>query len=172
MKKFFGRITSVKFWHWLLPVLTFGLVFGLCQLDAPLYAQPIVRVAKVVNDRRVRQVDNFGNVDAKTKQQVSGRLLNTTKHGRQVRFTNTFSGSGALDTRLRVGEEVFMQRQKRGYQMQDVKRDGVVLGLLAATLVLMALVVKRRAVLIFGSLLANVLLLLVTLHLETSPANQ
>ncbi|KRN23075.1 multitransmembrane protein [Lacticaseibacillus camelliae DSM 22697 = JCM 13995] len=155
-----------------MPILAFLLVFGLCAFDAPLYTQPVVRVTFVNNDRAQRAVDNFDNVDHTTKQHITGQLLNTSRRGHLVRFGNTFSASGAMDARLRTGQSVFVQRQNGGYQMLDVKRDGVVLGLLAATLVLMALVVKRRVWLTFGSLFANVLLLLVTLHLETSPANQ
>lgn len=172
MKKFYAKIMSVKRWRWLLPVVAFLLVFGLCELDAPLYPQPLVRLTHVQNERPERQEDNFDNVDHTTQQHVVGRLLNTSRRGQLVRFGNTFSASGAMDTQLRVGQSVFVQRQNGGYQMLDVKRDGVVLGLLAATLTLMVLVVKRRVWLTFGSLLANVLLLLITLHLETSPANQ
>lgn len=172
MKKFYGKIISGSQWRWLLPLLAFLLVFGLCEFDAPLYPQPVVRLTRVHNEQPQRQVDNFNNVDHTTQQHVSGRLLNTARRGQRVRFSNTFSASGALDTRLRAGQSVFVQRQNGSYQLQDVKRDGVVLGLLAATLTLMALVVKRRVWLTFGSLLANVILLLITLHLETSPANQ
>ncbi|MFD1393195.1 YibE/F family protein [Lacticaseibacillus jixianensis] len=172
MKKFCGRITSGKEWRWLLPLLVFAAVFGLAELDAPLYPQPLVRVTVATSARPQRQVDNFGNVDHTTAQKITGRLLNTRSRGQVVHFSNTFSASGALDVKLRRGQVVFVQRQNAGYQLQDVKRDGVVLGLLAATLTLMVLVIRRRAWLVVGSLLANVALLQVTLHLETSPANQ
>lgn len=168
MMKSYAKTILAKPWRWLLPVLSFFVILGFTRLDAPLYHQPIVQVTAVHTGKAQKQVDNFDNHDVTHHQQVQAKFLNTARRGQVITLSNTYSGSGALDTPLRRGDQVFVERQAGHYQLKDEKRDGAVLGLLAATICLMALVMKKRVWLTFGSILANVVLLLVTLHVETT----
>ncbi|WP_461225046.1 YibE/F family protein [Lacticaseibacillus suihuaensis] len=153
-------------WRYLLPVLVFALGFGLARLDAGLYRQPIAQVTTVRVSHTATQKDNLGNNDRLTTQKVAARLLNTARRGQVIHFTNVYSYSGAMDSRLVQGSQVFVSRTNGGYQLRDRKRDGVIIGLFGFAVALLILVMRRRFVLSAVSILANVGLLLVALHVE------
>ncbi|WP_225046702.1 YibE/F family protein [Lacticaseibacillus kribbianus] len=156
-------------WRWLLPVVAFLAFFGGARLDARLYRQPIAQVTAVTATKPKAQTDNLGNRDHLTTQRVAARLLNTAHRGRRLTFTNVYSYSGAMDSRLVVGSQCFVSTTAGGgYQLQNRKRDGIVLALLGFALTLLVLVMRRRFVMSALSILANIALLALALHVELS----
>ncbi|WP_343036860.1 YibE/F family protein [Lacticaseibacillus absianus] len=160
MKTIWARV------KWLAPVLAFLVVLGLARWDAPLYRHPIAQVDAVRVTKQAAQTDNLGNRDQLTTQRISAHLLNTVKRGRRITFTNQYSRSGAMDSKLTVGSQVFVTAQTGGYALMTRKRDGIVLALLAFALTLLVMIMRRRLVMTALSILANIGLLAVTLHVE------
>lgn len=168
MTKSCSKTTWVKWGRWLLPLVAFAVVFALARFSAPLYHAPIVQVTALTSSHRQAVVDNFGNHDVTVTQHVTARWLNTMRRGQRVRLTNQYTKSGAVDSPVAKGQQLFVTHGSRTWQVSDHKRDGVVLGLFAMTLTLLLLVMRRRFWLTAASIGLNTLLFWAALHIEVA----
>lgn len=162
-------ITGRHWWlwlRWLLPAVIFIVLFIGLQFNAGWYHQPVARIESVRTTQVTHPVDNFENHDRQVTQRVRARLLNGTARGRRVTLTNTYTRSGAQDTPLRRGMQVFLTRAGKAYTVTNIKRDAVILALLGATLTLLGLIMGRHFWLTCASLVANGLVFNWALHVE------
>ncbi|WP_125705399.1 YibE/F family protein [Lacticaseibacillus daqingensis] len=165
MNRFYGKTISAKV-KWGLPLLVFAVIFGLARWDAGLYRQPIGQVTAVRTTQTRAITDNLGNRDRTTRQAVTARLLNTEARGRVVHFNHTSVRSGAMDSRLQVGSQVFLSQQNSRFVLLNRKRDGIVLALFGFAVALLVLIMRRRFVMTALSILANIGLLLLVLRVD------
>lgn len=95
------------------------------KFDYVLYHDPIVTISQVKNGKPVKQKDEFQNADTITNQQLVGTVRNGDYKGKQVRFENTFSLSGASDQRYHKGDDVFVIMRQKGEKVtiREAKRD-------------------------------------------------
>lgn len=155
-----------KWWRWLLPILAALLVYGLARCDAFMYPETVAQVTAIKTGKTTPQKDNFGNKDTLTTQHVTARLLNTSKKGQSITLTNQYSQSGAMDAPLAVGDQFFATASHGRWSLHNFKRDAVTLALLAMTIVLLALIMRRRFWLTAISIMLNALVFWAALHIE------
>ena len=151
---------------WLIPFVAAIAVFIGLQFDSGLYTKPVGQVEAVKVVKTTTHQDEDENRDRIVKQQVLVRLLNTAKRGKSITMHNTYSFSGALDNKLRVGEQVFLDVDKGAYTLNNVKRDAILAALLVLTFGLIFLVMGRRAWLTSISILLNTLIFFVAVEWE------
>ncbi len=157
----------MKALKWFLPLLAFVVVWVGMQFSAPLYTQPLARIQATIVTKQTPQVDNFDNHDRLVTQKLKAVLVNTKARGRQLTLHNTYSRSGAEDTRIGVGTQVFLTKNSAGhYTITNIKRDGVLFGLLAATVVLLGLIMRKHLWLTLMSIAANAVVFVLALHVE------
>ncbi|WP_461215292.1 YibE/F family protein [Lacticaseibacillus sp. GG6-2] len=157
----------MKALKWFLPLVAFVAVWLGMQFTAPLYTQPLARIDAATVTRTTPQVDNFNNHDRTTTQKLSAHLLNTKARGQRLTLSNTYSRSGAEDTRIGVGTQVFLTRNSAGhYTISNIKRDAMLFGLLAATVVLLGLIMRKHLWLTLASITANAVVFVLALHVE------
>jgi len=154
-----------KQWWWLLLLIPIITYIG-ARFDAPLYTEPVAQVEQIQTGKSHREIDSNQNTDQLTTQHVTARLLNGSR--KQIKLTNTYSASGALDFPLRVGAQIFVSKTKAGYQLKDEKRDTVLLTVAAGLLVIMALVLRRHFWVTFASLLVNTGIFVLAVHVDIS----
>lgn len=152
---------------WLWPLIAFALVFVGVQFDAGLYQKPIARVTAAKTIKTVAQTDNFENHDHVYTQALTAKLLNTKNRGRILHLRNTYTTSGAEDAQLGVGSQVFLSKNAANhFTISGIKRDAILLGLVAATVVLLGLIMKKHLWLTLASLGANAIVFILALHVE------
>ncbi|WP_407892156.1 YibE/F family protein [Lacticaseibacillus sp. N501-2] len=167
MTRSYGKITLAKWLKWLWPLVAFVVVFVGGQFDAGMYTKPIARVTATKTIRTVAQTDNFDNHDRLHTQALQAKLLNTKNSGQVLHLRNAYSNSGAEDAKLHVGAQVFLsQNAAAHYTISGIKRDATLLALVAATVVLLGLIMKKHLWVTLASLAANAVVFILALHVE------
>lgn len=157
---------SKRWWWWLGAAIIVLLVGVGLRHDAGLYSVPVAQVTSVQNGQAQKEVDSYNNTDYQTKQTITARLLNTEQKGATVHFTNEYTQSGALDSPLKQGNQVFLTKSGSGYQFRDNKRDVVLGVLMVITLLLICLLAAKHALVIIASITANTVLFFSAIHLD------
>lgn len=134
---------------------------------------------KVQNEKIVekhQERDEHGNQDVKTKQQLTGVLLNTKDKGQTLVLSNTYSHSQVYDAKYQVGDILLIKRRTlhTGEQSADIlslKRDRLISYCLLVTLFLLALIGHKQGVLSFVSLIVNtgILVGMTQYYVHTNP---
>jgi uncharacterized membrane protein len=136
--------------------------------DAFLYHTPVAQVTAIVKVTKTSEVDSYNNRDQQIHQVVRVRMLNTNRRGQTIRMGNDYVRSQALDFPLRPGQQVFLTKSKDGYQLNDMKRDAVLGGLLVATIVLLILFAGKHALVTMVSIALNTAVFFWGVHYELS----
>lgn len=152
------------------------LVIGLGALlftfhNEAFYQRPLAKVEQVHNEKAVKQTDEFKNVDWRTKQHLRIKMLNGKYRGHVLTVTNTYSYSGAMDQRYRVGNEIFLTRvhEKNGELHATIagyKRDTVIVFLVWLVILLLLLMMRRQGSLALLSVIVNTILFMLAIELD------
>ncbi|MFC6290860.1 YibE/F family protein [Levilactobacillus angrenensis] len=158
---------------WLVTLLIGGLlVFG-TQHDAALYRDPIMHVTQVTTGPSSKETDDFHNADTQTKQTLHGKILNGQYRGQSLTVTNTYSRSGAMDQRYRVGSQLFVvvhnhQGNHLTATAKDLKRDTPLIFMIWLVVGLLLLIMQFSGFMAFLSVAANGVLFLLAILLNGS----
>jgi uncharacterized membrane protein len=148
-------------------LIILAVVFGL-RHDAGLYHTPVAQVVSIGKTTKTSETDSYNNRDVQIHQVVTARLLNTQAKGQTVKFTNDYVKSQALDFPLSSGQQIFLTKSKGKYQLNDTKRDALLGGLLAATIVLLFMFAGRHAYVTLISITLNTLIFFLGVQRELS----
>lgn len=168
MNKIVNRRTVIAL---MIVVLTGILAWSFVNHNQTLYRQPIGQVIRVKNGQAQKQKDPYDNVDHTTNQVLMVRLMNGQYRGRQVRVSNQFTDSHAMDQRYRVGDQLFLNLQAtKSHQLsatiQGYKRDRVLVLLFWLVLCLLLLIMKFKGALAFLSVLLNAVIFFISIQLD------
>ena len=135
------------------------------------YQRPLAKVEQVHNEKAVKQTDEFKNVDWQTKQHLRIKMLNGKYRGQVLTVTNTYSYSGAMDQKYRVGNEIFLTRvhEKNGELHATIagyKRDTVIVFLVWLVILLLLLMMRRQGSLALLSVIVNTILFMLAIELD------
>ncbi|MCH4123591.1 MAG: YibE/F family protein [Levilactobacillus sp.] len=163
-----GRVLA-----WLVTLLIGGLLVWGTQHDAALYRDPIMRVTQVTTGTSSKETDDFHNTDVQTKQTLHGQILNGQYRGRHLTITNTYSRSGAMDQRYRVGSQLFVvvhdhQDDHLTASAKDLKRDTPLVFMIWLVVGLLLLIMQFSGFMAFLSVAANGVLFLIAILLNGS----
>ena len=163
---------SSSFIRWLLILVVVGLGAILFTFhNESFYQRPLARVEQVRNEKAAKQTDEFKNVDWQTKQYLKIKMLNGKYRGKKLMVTNTYSYSGAMDQRYRVGNEIFLTRvhEKDGLLHATIagyKRDTVIVFLVWLVILLLLLMMKKQGNLALLSVVVNSILFVLAIELD------
>lgn len=163
---------SSSFIRWLLVLVAIGLGAMLFTFhNESFYQRPLARVEQVRNEKAVKQTDEFKNVDWQTKQHLKIKMLNGKYRGQVLTVTNTYSYSGAMDQKYRVGNEIFLTRvhKKNGSLHATIagyKRDTVIVFLTWLVILLLLLMMKKQGSLALLSVVINSILFILAIELD------
>ncbi|CAJ1229166.1 membrane protein [Levilactobacillus zymae] len=168
----FKQTSKVTWWVWLAVLLVGGLLLWGTAHDAVLYHDPIMQVTAVRQHQTTKETDDFQNVDYQTQQTLTGHLLNTKNRGHQLKVTNSYSASGAMDQRYHVGSQLFVVLHHHGGQLsatvKDRKRDTPLVFMLWLVVGLLLLLMQFSGLMAFLSVAANGVLFLLAILLNGS----
>lgn len=158
---------------WLVTLLLGGLIVWGTQHDAALYHDPIMQVTQVTTGQPSKETDDFHNTDTQTKQTLHGKILNGRYRGQHLTVTNTYSLSGAMDQRYRVGSQLFVVvHDHQGAHLtataKDLKRDTPLLFMIWLVVGLLLLIMQFSGFMAFLSVAANGVLFLMAILLNGS----
>lgn len=164
--------STVRWWAWLIAlILGVVLVIG-TQHDAVFYHDPILKVTAVQHQQPTKITDNFQNEDWQTQQTLTGHLLNGQYKGRSLTISNTYSASGAMDQRYRVGSQLFVVLHHHAGQLsatvKGYKRDTALVFMLWLVVGLLLLIMRFSGLMAFLSVAANGVLFLLAILLNGS----
>lgn len=127
--------------------------------DAALYRDPIMRVTAVTQQKATKETDDFQNVDYQTVQTLHGVILNGRYRGNRLTVSNTYSVSGAMDQRYRVGSQLFavahQHHGKFSATVKDRKRDTPLVFMIWLVVGLLLLILRFSGLMAFLSVAAN-----------------
>lgn len=134
--------------------IAIAIVTGFTYFDSFMYHDPIVKVETVRNLQKNTSTDEYKNTDTQITQLVTGKLINTDKRGKKVKFKNTYYRSQLIDTKYSVGQQVILTKN---YSPKNVKRDtSIVFTLGLVVFLLYCMKFDRRK--LFISILINVVI--------------
>lgn len=169
----FFKTKKGRLWTWLLVLLIGGVLVWGTHHDAAIYHDPIMQVTSVRTGATTKETDDFHNVDAQTKQTLQGKILNGTYKGQRLTVTNTYSKSGAMDQRYRVGSQLFVVVHERSGDTltataKDMKRDTPLVFMIWLVVGLLLLIMQFSGFMAFLSVAANGVLFLMAILLNGS----
>nr|SFZ89122.1 Transporter [Loigolactobacillus rennini] len=155
-----------KIIEWLGLILGGLLLIVATRYTAPLYQQPLMQVtaSQVLNSTKV--VDEFHNQDRQYTQELTGRILNGSRRGQVVHTRNTYSASGALDQKYRIGDQVFISNTRKNILVKDRKRDTVVVGLLYLAVCLVVMLLHHAGAMALLSVGLNLVLFFAAIEID------
>ncbi|KRL46892.1 YibE/F family protein [Levilactobacillus spicheri] len=155
----FGIQQTHRWWAWLLVLLVGAVVVVGTHYDAALYRDPIMRVTAVTQQKATKETDDFQNVDYQTGQTLHGVILNGRYRGNRLTVSNTYSASGAMDQRYRVGSQLFVvahqHHGKFSATVKDRKRDTPLVFMIWLVVGLLLLILRFSGLMAFLSVAAN-----------------
>ncbi len=140
--------------------------------DAFLYHSDIATITHVTNGTGKKTVDEFKNVDHTYSQKIIMRIENGNYRGKKVRASNSWSRSGAMDQKFYPGQQVFVDLQKQGSQLQgqisDYKRDTYLLLLGWLVISLLFLTMRFKGLKTLTSVALNFVVFIIFVNLDVS----
>ena len=147
-------------------LLIFAAVLVFVSKDAFLYKETIVRVVKTTNTVEA-EVDGIdGGKEIYYEQNIEAVVLNGRHRGKIIALNNHFTSSGVNDEHYRKRDQIFVGLDKEASSGVIIgkKRDFHLAVLVGIFLLLLILLNKCHGMVIFASLIANILLFLVALR--------
>lgn len=164
--------STVRWWVWLIALILGAVLVIGTQHDAVFYHDPILKVTAVQHQQPTKITDNFQNEDWQTQQTLTGHLLNGQYKGRSLTISNTYSASGAMDQRYRVGSQLFVVLHHHAGQLsatvKGYKRDTALVFMLWLVVGLLLLIMRFSGLMAFLSVAANGVLFLLAILLNGS----
>ncbi|HJE44080.1 YibE/F family protein [Levilactobacillus namurensis] len=164
--------STVRWWAWLIALILGAVLVMGTQHDAVFYHDPILKVTAVQHQKPTKITDNFQNEDWQTQQTLTGHLLNGKYQGRSLTISNTYSASGAMDQRYRVGSQLFVVLHHHAGQLsatvKGYKRDTALVFMLWLVVGLLLLIMRFSGLMAFLSVAANGVLFLLAILLNGS----
>ncbi|PTM24068.1 YibE/F family protein [Lactobacillus sp. PFC-70] len=164
--------STVRWWAWLIALILGAVLVMGTQHDAVFYHDPILKVTAVQHQQPTKITDNFQNEDWQTQQTLTGHLLNGQYKGRSLTISNTYSASGAMDQRYRVGSQLFVVLHHHAGQLsatvKGYKRDTALVFMLWLVVGLLLLIMRFSGLMAFLSVAANGVLFLLAILLNGS----
>ncbi|KRK73029.1 multitransmembrane protein [Levilactobacillus namurensis DSM 19117] len=164
--------STVRWWAWLIALILGAVLVMGTQHDAVFYHDPILKVTAVQHQKPTKITDNFQNEDWQTRQTLTGHLLNGQYRGRSLTISNTYSASGAMDQRYRVGSQLFVVLHHHAGQLsatvKGYKRDTALVFMLWLVVGLLLLIMRFSGLMAFLSVAANGVLFLLAILLNGS----
>lgn len=164
--------STVRWWAWLIALILGAVLVMGTQHDAVFYHDPILKVTAVQHQQPTKITDNFQNEDWQTQQTLTGHLLNGQYQGRSLTISNTYSASGAMDQRYRVGSQLFVVLHHHAGQLsatvKGYKRDTALVFMLWLVVGLLLLIMRFSGLMAFLSVAANGVLFLLAILLNGS----
>ena len=164
--------STVRWWAWLIALILGAVLVIGTQHDAVFYHDPILKVTAVQHQQPTKITDNFQNEDWQTQQTLTGYLLNGQYQGRSLTISNTYSASGAMDQRYRVGSQLFVVLHHHAGQLsatvKGYKRDTALVFMLWLVVGLLLLIMRFSGLMAFLSVAANGVLFLLAIFLNGS----
>lgn len=164
--------STVRWWAWLIALILGAVLVIGTQHDAVFYHDPILKVTAVQHQQPTKITDNFQNEDWQTQQTLTGHLLNGQYKGRSLTISNTYSASGAMDQRYRVGSQLFVVLHHHAGQLsatvKGYKRDTALVFMLWLVVGLLLLIMRFSGLMAFLSVAANGVLFLLAILLNGS----
>ncbi|WP_295729776.1 YibE/F family protein [uncultured Limosilactobacillus sp.] len=135
------------------------------------YNQPIGKITNVKVIHQQKSHDQFNNIDYQFKQRVRMTVMNGRYQGQTVTANNTYSASGGMDQKYRVGQRVFLTqlRQRHGHLSASVtglKRDTAVVILIWLVILLLGLILGRTGIFTLLSTVLNILFFLIAVKVD------
>lgn len=141
----------------LLLLFTIAAIFGTFQ-----FSHQEQTVGKVTEEKTIqseKQVDEHGNTDKLTTQQVKLLILNHKYKGKEVTITNTYSYSQIKDHHYHKNEYVYIDVSNQGKELSgtllELKRDHFLIILVSLLLFLLILIYDLSGILTFFSFILN-----------------
>ncbi|MCW3778268.1 YibE/F family protein [Levilactobacillus namurensis] len=164
--------STVRWWAWLIALILGAVLVIGTQHDAVFYHDSILKVTAVQHQQPTKITDNFQNEDWQTQQTLTGHLLNGQYKGRSLTISNTYSASGAMDQRYRVGSQLFVVLHHHAGQLsatvKGYKRDTALVFMLWLVVGLLLLIMRFSGLMAFLSVAANGVLFLLAILLNGS----
>lgn len=134
------------------------------------YDSPIGKVLTVKELEDSPSHSNSTATESIFSQELTVSIMNGPYKNKQVQIQNNYSFSGANDSQFRVGDEVFLQpitAESQTGRIKDVKRDKFVVLLACFFILSLFFVGGKKGMFSAISLIVNILLLLIVMHLYT-----
>lgn len=119
-------------------------------------------VGKVISEKTISKdehLDEHGNKDAQTQQELEIRLLNSTYQGEIVHINNSYTFSQVKDHQYHQNDYVFLHVTKENNQFSgniiELKRDHFLILLISTLIMLLILVSGKSGLLTFLSFIIN-----------------
>lgn len=135
------------------------------------YHQPIGKVVATKTVHQQKQVDQFHNIDYQIKQSLTLRVMNGHYRGEIVHASNTYSQSGGMDQRYRVGQQAFLSQLSISHHhltanVSGLKRDTTMVVLLWIVVLFLIIFLKRMGIFALVSVVTNILLFLLAITID------
>ena len=136
-----------------------------------MYKEPIVKITEV-NDILVSSEEVNGYKENVYKQDISAVIKNGEDKGRIVKISNEYHYTQAYDQKYKVGDEIFISLNKRdgkiiSTNIDNYKRDKYLILISVVLVLTIILVGKVRGFLSIFSVVINIILFYVIIHLNT-----
>ncbi len=136
-----------------------------------LYQQPVGRIEHAAVVNREKATDQFNNVDYQFKQRLRIKVLNGRYRGKTIAAVNTYTKSGGMDQRYRVGQHVLLSQitgksQRLTGNVTGLKRDSAVVALCLVVLLLLIGLLGRKGLNAFFTAILNIGLFFVAIKVD------
>ncbi|MEG0550220.1 MAG: YibE/F family protein [Vagococcus sp.] len=157
----FSLTTTKKISLIILLLCTLLAVYASFQFE--LRTQTVGKIISETNLQTEKQVDEHGNSDETTQQQLNLLILNHDLKGKMVTIQNSYSTSQVKDHKYHKNEYVFLQVESKNEELSghiiELKRDHYLILLTSLLLLILILMSDLSGLLTFFSFLVNGLLL-------------
>lgn len=137
--------------------------------NAQMYHDPIAKITSVQTDTTGQQSDPYGNRVETYKQSLETKLLNTSDRGKTIRLTNDYDESGALNVKLKTGQQVFLTHDSNmNWSVKNVRHDLLWVPFMVLVLGVMTILMGRHGRIMLLTLGLNVALFICFIFLNIS----
>ena len=137
-----------------------------------IYNEPIAKITKVEENLIETNELKFGYKEQIYKQSIEAVIKNTGDKNKTIKIENEYHGTQAYDQKYKVGDEVFVSLNKRDNEIinsniEGYKRDKYIILTAVVLLLTIILVGKIKGLLSIVSVIINILLFYLIIHLNT-----
>ena len=151
----------------LIPLFVAVFVFFLASHDSFFYQIPVGRILSAQTTMKQEILDDFQNRDQQITQHLTIKLLN--QDHRKLQMSNTTTASQTTGQLYRVGQQVILKKIAGNYQIVTLKRDALILALIALLIgFLISFQRLRASVFLLLSLLLNLFYFVIVIGLNVA----
>ena len=152
--------------------LIFSIIFALIVFvavdnDVFLYHEPVGQITAVATISKQNVADDFNNHDKNITQNLTIRLLNTSKRSQKITVQNIATQSQSLSQLYHKGQKVILQENNGHFTVTNLKRDAIIAATFALFLGLMISFVRwKSSLFLLVSLALNLIFFLVAVKFD------